>query len=303
MLARLLILSLLCAPGCAGLFTSPANKLTEQADRLLRAQPHPVALPRELDKALSVPYVVEPGDVLLIQPADYDSPLRLPGDQPVLPDGTINLGRYGRIQAAGKTLDEIEATVRLQLQRNGEGEAPAINARIVTRQSKVYYVLGEVNSPGAFVLTGRETVLDAVLQAGGLNAQAAPDRIFLARPTRPCDPRVVLPVCYTEIVLGDTSTNYQLQAGDRVFVSARAGCEGGLFHKPAPCPPCGKEQRAAHLPLERCDGCAPPRPMRVVQLPIPAPVVAPPASRPEVLPTPLPKNPPREKVSDDDTSR
>ena len=56
----------------------------------------PLPLPRELNKALLPAYIVEPGDVLLVHPADLDSPIRLPADQPVLPDGSINLGRYGR---------------------------------------------------------------------------------------------------------------------------------------------------------------------------------------------------------------
>src|SRR5262249_38083948 len=55
--------------------------------------------------------------------------------------------------------------------------------------------------------------------------------------------RVVLPVCYEEVVqLGDTATNYQIAAGDRVFVPARTFCEG-LFGRNKPqCPPCGRGQ-------------------------------------------------------------
>ena len=50
--------------------------------------------------------------MLLIQPTDLDSPVRLPGDQPVLPDGTINLGRYGLLMVSGRTIEEIESLVR-----------------------------------------------------------------------------------------------------------------------------------------------------------------------------------------------
>ena len=68
----------------------------------------PAAVPRELDKQPLPPYTVEPGDVLLVQPADVDSTARLPGDQPIMPDGTIQLGKYGKLQVAGKTVDEVE---------------------------------------------------------------------------------------------------------------------------------------------------------------------------------------------------
>src|SRR5262249_1097571 len=175
-------------------------------------------LPRELDKRVAPPYIVEPGDVLLAQPANLDSPVRLPGDQTVLPDGTIELGRYGPIVVAGKTVPQIEADVRAQIEATTKGAGP-IAVRLVTRVSKVYYVLGEVNAPGAFPLQGRETVLDAILAAGGLNDKASRKFITLSRPTPVDSCRIVLPVCYNEIVqLGDTATNYQIAAGDRIFV-------------------------------------------------------------------------------------
>src|SRR5437764_1093685 len=83
--------------------------------------------------------------------------------------------------------------------------------RLVPRVSKVFYVLGEVNSPGTFACSGRETVLDAILIAGGLTPRAAKGRIILTRPTAPKGCRMVLPVCYDDFVQeGDTSTNYQV---------------------------------------------------------------------------------------------
>jgi hypothetical protein len=36
----------------------------------------------------------------------------------------------------------------------------------------------------------------------------------------------VLPICYPEIVqLGDTTTNYQLAPGDRIYVPSKTTCE------------------------------------------------------------------------------
>src|SRR5262249_18970851 len=159
-----------------------------------------------------------PGDVLLVQPVDLDSPARIPGDQPVLPDGTINLGRYGRVLVAGRTVDEIETLVRGVVETQTKN-AGAISVRVVTRVSKAFYVLGEVNAPGSFTLNGRETVLDGIVAAGGLTDRASRRNIILSRPTAPDSCRLVLPVCYSEIVqVGDTSTNYQLTPGDRIYV-------------------------------------------------------------------------------------
>src|SRR5262249_14033618 len=122
-----------------------------------------------------------------------------------LPDGTINLGRYGQLLVAGRTVEEIEIAVRSAVLAQTKDAGP-ITVRIVTRVSKVFYVLGEVNAPGAFTLAGRETVLDAILVAGGLTDRASRNNIILSRPTVSDGCRVVLPICYNEIVqLGDTS--------------------------------------------------------------------------------------------------
>src|SRR5262249_4927085 len=151
-----------------------------------------------------------PGDVLLVQPVDLDSPVRLPSDQTVLPDGKIDLGRYGRLPVGGKTVEQIEEDVQAAVKAKTP-EAGLINVRLVGRASKVYYVLGQVNAPGSFPLQGRETVLDGIVAAGGLNIRASRANIILSRPTAPEGCRVVLPVCYRQIVqLGDTTTNYQL---------------------------------------------------------------------------------------------
>jgi polysaccharide biosynthesis/export protein len=255
----LLALVFLC-PGCSGnrltLFPERHNML-ESAWQMRQVTPIPPNVPRELDKHVLPAYLVEPGDVLLVAATDLDSAVRLPGDQPILPDGTISLGRYGHLVVAGKTIDEIEGLVRGLVQSQIQSRDPGpISVRLVSRQSKVFYVLGEVNAPGAYPLSGRETVLDGILAAGGLNERASRQDIVLTRPTRPGQCRVVLPVCYREIVqLGDTTTNYQLAPGDRIFVPSRTPREDlfGCRHESAPCGRCqipclghGAEQTGPH---------------------------------------------------------
>jgi polysaccharide export outer membrane protein len=236
-----------CSSTSLGRLTGQAgtHKLTVTARELRSQATEPAQLPRELDKHPSPPITVEPGDVVLVHPTEIDSPVRLPGDQPILPDGTINLGRYGRLVVAGLTLGEIEAAVHTQIEARTQ-EKVAVGARLVSRQSKVYYVLGEVNAPGAFPFNGRETVLDAIMAAGGLNDRASRQFITLARPTAPESCRIVLPICYNEIVqLGDTSTNYQIAAGDRIYVPSKSMQEDFYFCRSKPaCPPCGRPQKS-----------------------------------------------------------
>lgn len=213
-----------CSMSPGGRFTlfPESSCLTTDARVIRRSTPAPIELSRELDKQVSGPYIVEPGDVLLVQPSSLDSPARLPGDQPILADGTIQLGRYGRYQAAGKPVEIIEREINDLISREVKDAGPIL-VRLVSRESKMFYVLGEVNAPGAYPLRGREAVLDAILAAGGLNSGASRRNIILTRPTSPDSCRVILPVRYNEIVqLGDTTTNYQIRAGDRIFVPSRS---------------------------------------------------------------------------------
>lgn len=219
----LLFAGVLCATGCGGtsgtsLFPS-GHELAHSTKQLI--QPVPPHIPRELEKEPLPPFTVEPGDVLLVQPADLESPARFPAEQPVLQDGTILLGRYGVLSVVGRTIPEIEVLARAQIEAQTKDAGPIV-VRPINRQSKVYYVLGEVNAPGAYSLQGRETVLDGILAAGGLTNRASQEKIILSRPTLPDDCRVVLPVNYEKIVQhGDTCTNYQLAPGDRIYVPTR----------------------------------------------------------------------------------
>lgn len=239
-----LLVLLLPACGCSSVgslvgLTPPAHKLIPEAAAFREiGTPTP---PRELQRELLPAYIVEPGDGLLIQPADLDSAVRIPADQTVLPDGTIDLGVYGRPVVAGQTVAAIETQVAALVAAKAKQAVPLM-VRLVNRQSKVVYVLGEVNAPGSFPVAGRETVLDAILEAGGLTRRANEAKIILSRPTVSRECRIVLPVCYPQIVqLGDTTTNYQIQPGDRIFVPSK-GVMDDLCPEQKPCGPCNNVQ-------------------------------------------------------------
>lgn len=263
--------------GCSSLGINPPRyKLLPEAEQFRNGAVPPPALPRELAKVPLAEYIVEPGDALLIQPTEFDSPVRLPADQPVLPDGVIELGEYGRPVVAGKTVPAIEAEVR-QLVKAKEKKDVPLTVRLIGRQSKVYYVIGEVNSPGSFPLTGRETVLDGICAAGNLTRSAALHKAILVRPSQPDGCREVLPVCLKQIVqMGDSTTNYQLRPGDRIYIPSLTIWESLFPSRTKDTCPCSKP----HAPCYPggTGGCAP----AVATLPVadvttfaPAPVVTP----------------------------
>ena len=182
----------------------------------------PQELPRELNKSTLDEYRLEPGDGLLILPHDLDSKVRLPSDQTIIADGTIDLGKYGRLFVAGRSVTEVETLVQATVKAKEKDEDVGfIDVRLVNRASKVYYVLGEVTTPGRFPLVGNETVLDAILTAGGLTDRSNWRDVILVRPTND-GPGLVMKVDVGAIGrLGAAATNYQIAPGDRIYVGSR----------------------------------------------------------------------------------
>jgi len=284
--------ALLPAAGCTtgggnALFPNDHRLLTSALD--LAANARPLSVPtRELQKQALEAYYIQPGDVLLLEVLDLEADIRLPADQTVMPDGTIDLGEYGRPVVAGMTIEQIEAVVLYAVQAVEEDQTiKPINVRLNVAESAVYYVLGEVNAPGSYPLIGRETVLDAIVTAGGLSDRASDCQIILSRPTPPSSCRIVLPVCYDRIVqLGDTTTNYQIRPGDRVFVATRTCPEALKFwNNGCPnCPECGERNCRCGVTPAQSPFLAAVPPFAPLQEPILTP--APGTDGPPALPEP-----------------
>lgn len=191
---------------------------------------------------MSLPeYIVEPPDLITIEVLEALPGRPISGERLVRPDGTISLEFYGSVYVAGLTPSEIKEKIVIHLRKfitdetlglieagDKEGEVQTVAPKDTDRvfvdvtayNSKVYYVMGDVNAPGRLPITGNETVLDAITYAGGLSPTASVPNIRLVRPAPPgacCEQ--LLPVNYEAIVnAGDTTTNYQLMPGDRLVV-------------------------------------------------------------------------------------
>jgi polysaccharide export outer membrane protein len=146
------------------------------------------------------------------------------GDHLVRPDGTIGLGTYGSVYVAGLTLAQAKAAIEQYL-----GQyllKPEVSVDVFAYNSKVFYVITDGGGYGEQVIplpsTGNETVLDAIGRIGGLPIVASKRHIWVARPAPPgnCKPQV-FEVDWKGITqCANTSTNYQLFPGDRVYVMA-----------------------------------------------------------------------------------
>ncbi len=177
----------------------------------------------ELRKVVLPSYVIEAPDELeiAVRPAFPDWPT---ATFIVRADGAVDLGFAGDVFVSGMTLAEAEERIAAQLNAFERGRDPSaassyrVSVRLATGQSKYYYVLGEVNTPGRFKVTGNELVLDAIVQAG-LKSNSLPEKAYLVRPHPLGGPDQVYRIDWCGIRdRGDTLTNYQIMPGDRVVV-------------------------------------------------------------------------------------
>jgi len=148
---------------------------------------------------------------------------RIGGPHLIRPDGTIALGTYGFVRVAGMTLEEVRIAVENQLAEHLLN--PKVSVDVGGFNSKIYYVIYDGGGSGQTVIrlpiTGSETVLDAVAQLYGLPAVSSKDRVWVSRPAPAGSEHQVLPVNWRAVSeCGETTTNYQLMPGDRVYVAA-----------------------------------------------------------------------------------
>ncbi len=197
-------------------------------------------IPRELSKMSMPEYVVSPPDLLIVEVLEALPGRPITGERLVRPDGTITLGFYGDVYVNGLTVTEVKEKVIIHLRKyvndevlglikydeNGKprevppAQSDRVFVDVAAYNSQVYYVQGDVAAPGRLPITGNETVLDAINYAGGLAPTASVPNVRLVRPAPPgsCSPQI-LPINLAAIIQeGDTTTNYQLMPGDRIFV-------------------------------------------------------------------------------------
>jgi polysaccharide biosynthesis/export protein len=147
---------------------------------------------------------------------------QIAGQVRVGPDGTINMGTYGSVYVTGMTIEQAKKAIETHLAEFLE--APEVSVDVFNYASKVYYIVGQGAGFGDSLtrvqITGKETVLDAISQIGGLRRENS-KKIWIARPAPGgvgCDQ--ILPVNWDEITRGaSTATNYQLLPGDRLYIS------------------------------------------------------------------------------------
>ena len=166
---------------------------------------HPVAKTAD-------PYIIGSDDELEI--IVWTQP-QLSGKVTVASDGTISMPLIGRVPAAGLTPDQLKADLEKRYVRYVHGANATV--RVTDPASHVFYVLGQVNKPGAYKLHSGEVLSQALAEAGGLAEFADAGKVRILRHKE--SETVVLTVNYNVVRSGgDVSADVPVEPGDTVQV-------------------------------------------------------------------------------------
>lgn len=141
---------------------------------------------------------------------------------PVRPDGMISMPLIGDVLAGGLTATQVAANIKERL--STYVREPSVAVIVAELRSHEFIsrvrVTGAVRTPRSLPFRQGMTVLDAVLEAGGLNEFASSNRSKLYRKAK--DTTEVYDVLLGDILLkGRLESNFTLRPGDVVTVPER----------------------------------------------------------------------------------
>lgn len=170
-------------------------------------------------------YRVKSGDIVRIEVLEDAN---LNRDALVLPDGRISLPLAGTVQAAGRSIEEIQQDVTSRLSPNFAAQPtvfvtlnqlapPALAATgPVTAATIGIFLMGESANPGRLEVEPGSTVLQVLAQSGGFSPFAAKKRIQLRRGGQ------VYAFDYTAVEkAGGTGFDTVVQEGDVIVIPTR----------------------------------------------------------------------------------
>jgi polysaccharide biosynthesis/export protein len=129
----------------------------------------------------------------------------------VRPDGKITLPLIGDVQASGLTPERLGDQLKQGL--SNYINSPDVSVSLQTVGSKKFYITGEVNRPGEYVLAIPTKVFDALSNSGGFRDFANKKKIIIIRGTDR------LKFNYQDILKGkNLEQNIFLENGDTVVV-------------------------------------------------------------------------------------
>jgi polysaccharide export outer membrane protein len=157
-------------------------------------------------------YRVKPGDELNVSVWGEENL-----NQPVLirPDGGFSFPLAGDLSANGKTVEEIRVEISERLAQFIPNLVATVTVTAINGNR--IYVIGQVRTPGTYIMNPRLDVMQALSVAGGTTPFAKLDEITILR--RAADEQTVLRFSFSDVSRGrNLDQNVVLESGDVVVV-------------------------------------------------------------------------------------
>jgi polysaccharide biosynthesis/export protein len=123
-------------------------------------------------------YQVGPGDLLSIRVfglSQFDQTTRISNS------GRIHVPYVGVVPVANMTVVQIENEIAKQIRDRQLVKEPWVRVQVVEYNAQPVFVIGEVTTPGQFVIIGDMRLLDVIAKAGGLRPSAAEEAVLIMR--------------------------------------------------------------------------------------------------------------------------
>jgi polysaccharide export outer membrane protein len=165
-------------------------------------------------------YRVGPKDVLKVTVWGHDD---LSRQVVISADGSFQFPLVGDVQAAGLTPGGVETRLRDLLGKDYLVN-PQVSVSVQEYRSQRVFVLGEVEKPGTYAMTGPTTLMDVLSQAGGPGKSAGRQVVVVRAPASdgPVTPgaagTTTLRANLRRLLDGAAGENISLHSGDTVFI-------------------------------------------------------------------------------------
>ena len=177
-----------------------------------------ITLP-ELDETfsnrVSSSYLIGPGDSLSV--FVWGNP-DLSASVPVRPDGKITTPLVEDVEASGKTPTQLARDMEQRLSRYVKNPVVTVTvSSFIGRYSEQVRVIGEAAKPQALNYRENMTVLDVLIEVGGLTEYAAGNRAKIVRVVNG-EQKKIRARLYDLIKKGDISANITMKPGDILII-------------------------------------------------------------------------------------
>jgi Periplasmic protein involved in polysaccharide export len=168
-------------------------------------------------------YVVGAQDLIKI--TVFDEPT-MSGSYRVDTDGSFQYPMLGRVAVGGMRIREVEQMLKTKLE-DGYIKRAQVAVDVEQFRSRSIFVVGEVRTPGKYLMTAQMSLIEALAAAGSTTATASSE-VMILRPRdagsaqaltpEQVDQNSVTRVNLADLQLGRLSQNVALVEGDTIFV-------------------------------------------------------------------------------------